>query len=335
MTKPNKDSFQGPGPPGSSQAEVENLTDSQLKHFVAGEEVWNDVEVGKVVEPTSERQKRKASEYLTSGNQQKRTQNSGSGDAARGKFPNQEIESTVKNKPLPEQPNPKLSKPNSLDSNNARGRQVRVIADKRPTISELDTQDRNDKCVILIRPADESSRKMLTSPAKLCLALAAPPYSTCSIKDVRVNLRKSLIAIDMENPNDVEDLLPTTSLGPWNVNCSRPNQARYLYGVISPVEIDADIETLQACLKVEGHAEVIRIERLQRQQDRTRVPSTSLRLVFSGEALPLHIKFGPIRYRVRPYEFPPLQCFRCQRPGHSARDAVAQYVVWSVLDRIM
>jgi hypothetical protein len=97
---------------------------------------------------------------------------------------------------------------------------------------------------------------MLTSPATLCTALATPPYSTSSIKDVRVNLRKSLIAIEVENPNNIEDILSATTLGPWNVGCSRPKQAKYLYGVVSPVEIDADIESLQACLKVEGSAEL-------------------------------------------------------------------------------
>jgi len=34
--------------------------------------------------------------------------------------------------------------------------------------------------------------------------------------------------------------------------------------------------------------------------------------------LPNRIKIGYIAYSVRPYSFPPLQCYRCQRYGHSA-----------------
>jgi hypothetical protein len=41
------------------------------------------------------------------------------------------------------------------------------------------------------------------------------------------------------------------------------------------VEIDADMEKLKACLKVEGPAEVVHIEKLQRQQERISPPLSS------------------------------------------------------------
>ncbi|MCU0345738.1 MAG: hypothetical protein MUC59_02265 [Saprospiraceae bacterium] len=180
-------------------------------------------------------------------------------------------------------------------------------------------REQNDDCVLLVRPNDNAAHKMLTSPGKLCTALASPPYSSEVIKDVRVNLRKGLIAIELANSGSVENLISCTKLGPWNVTCSRPNQAKYLYGVVSPVDVEASVETLRECIKIDGTASIVKIERLQKQENQTRIPSTSLRLIFSGDALPSHIKFGPIRYKVRPFVFPPLQCFRCQRLRHTAQ----------------
>jgi hypothetical protein len=46
-------------------------------------------------------------------------------------------------------PDPKPSKLNSLDGNNARKGQIRAIADKRPTISELDTQLHKTEMIIV------------------------------------------------------------------------------------------------------------------------------------------------------------------------------------------
>lgn len=51
--------------------------------------------------------------------------------------------------------------------------------------------------VILVRPADDSSKKMLISPELLCTALESLPFSNVSIRDVRVNRRKGLLALDI------------------------------------------------------------------------------------------------------------------------------------------
>jgi hypothetical protein len=122
------------------------------------------------------------------------------------------------------------------NSNNNGNKQLpeKIDKAKRQSTMHGTAEDRNDNSVVLIWPADAASCKMLTSPAKLCSALAPSPYSNCNINDVRVNVRKNLIAIEMENPKDIDNILPITTLGPCYVQCYRPNQASYLYGVISP-----------------------------------------------------------------------------------------------------
>jgi hypothetical protein len=71
-------------------------------------------------------------------------------------------------------------------------------------------------------------------------------------------------------------------------------------------------------VKVDSPSKFVKMERLSRNLEGKRVPSTSIRVVFEGGQLPNRIKIGYIAYSIRPYFFPPLQCYRCQRYGHSA-----------------
>jgi hypothetical protein len=184
--------------------------------------------------------------------------------------------------------------------------------------------ERQDSRVVLIRPADDSSKRMLTSPEQLCSVLEARPFSTMRVEDVRVNPRKGLIAVQLMDGSeeDVAVLLQMTQLGPWSVKCSQPNQGKYCYGVISPVDIEADImyhiNAMERRVKVNGPSKFVKMERLNRNFEGKRVPATSIWVVFEGRELPNKMKIGYIAYSVRPYSFPPLQCYCCQRYGHSA-----------------
>ena len=55
---------------------------------------------------------------------------------------------------------------------------VSVIQD----LSPIDIQTSGNAHVILIRPADEASKKMLTSPELLCSALESPPFSSLQLR---------------------------------------------------------------------------------------------------------------------------------------------------------
>jgi hypothetical protein len=91
------------------------------------------------------------------------------------------------------------------------------------------TTDRQDSWVVLIRPADDGSKRMLTSPEQLCSVMETPPFSTMRVEDIRVNHRKGLIAVQLldGSEDDIAFLLQMTQLGPWSVRCSQPNQGKY------------------------------------------------------------------------------------------------------------
>ena len=179
---------------------------------------------------------------------------------------------------------------------------------------------KRDELVVLVRPADESSKKMLLSPERLCASLEAAPFANIKITDVRVNPRKGLVAIELapESATFLPELLLLTKLGPWSVVCSRPNGGRFSYGVITSIDVEADLEAMATRVRVDGAVSFVKLDRLTRMVDGRKVPSTSLRITFEGTTLPRTVKIGYISYPVRQYEFPPLQCYKCQRFGHSA-----------------
>jgi len=186
--------------------------------------------------------------------------------------------------------------------------------------------DDADSRVILIRPANEDAKKMLTSPEQLCLALEGPPFNTLQIKDVRVNRRKGLIAVELVSYHEasIKLLLQLTQLGAWPVTCTQSNQGKFCYGVIGPIEVNSDTSTLVRRVDSCSSGKLVKMERLSRTVDGKRVPSTSVRVVFEGRDLPAKIKIGYLSYPIRAYEFPPLQCYRCQRFKHSANGCTSK-----------
>ena len=89
----------------------------------------------------------------------------------------------------------------------------------RPSDSSLPVRDETytsssveDGPVILVKPADEPSKRMFMSPELLCTSLEAAPFSDITIKDVRVNSRKGLVAIELapDSASSVNDLLQLT-----------------------------------------------------------------------------------------------------------------------------
>lgn len=178
-----------------------------------------------------------------------------------------------------------------------------------------------DVCTLLVRPANDMSKKMFISPEVLCTALESEPFQSANIRDVRVNRRKGVLAIELvdEDESQMERLLKVKKLGPWQVSCSRPNKGRFCYGVVSPIDVDADLDALHRRVVVGGPSKFVKMERLTKWMNGQKVPSASVRFHFEGQQLPKSLKIGYNSYTVREYDFPPLQCFRCQRFGHSAQ----------------
>jgi hypothetical protein len=181
--------------------------------------------------------------------------------------------------------------------------------------------DHDNSRVVLIRPASEDAKRMLISPEQLCIALEAPPFNAIHIKDVRVNRRKGLVAVELAEYCEaaINSLLQMTQLGTWPVTCTQPNRGRFCYGVIGPIDIQSDISALAGRVDTCSSSKFVKMERLCKSVDGNRVPSTSVRVVFEGHELPTRMKIGYLSYSIRAYEFPPLQCYHCQRFGHSAK----------------
>ena len=144
-------------------------------------------------------------------------------------------------------------------------------------------------------------------------------FSSINIKDVRVNKKKNLIVVEAKEPEAAlfEELVKVDKLGKWSVKCYLPKNEYYKAGVISPISIDADLEQIKD--NIQQQFKVQDIMRLKRRNP-TGIwePSLTVKLVFAEEQLPTDVKIGYSFYKIRPYIGEPLQCFKCQRLGHTA-----------------
>ena len=178
--------------------------------------------------------------------------------------------------------------------------------------------------IIIITP---DSGNLLNNPIKLAKALDNSPFKK-AIKDVRTNKRKNLIVLELSdthtNNKTINDLLKINSLGECKVTCSQPITGDTKLGVIYPVSLDVQPEELLNLIKIRDATDnestkLIKIERLKKRQgNNTWEDSLSLKLTFSGNALPNAVSIYHSYYRIKPFVGPPLQCYNCQRMGHTA-----------------
>ena len=185
--------------------------------------------------------------------------------------------------------------------------------------------------VILIQFLSDDSaqvRNLLTNPMKLNdLVYKGVLGSSLEIADVRPNLRKSLLAIESKVPLDsttLSRLTSVTQFGPHSVRCYVPNSDLYLSGVIHPVSFDADLGCLLDEINASGDLCVTKIDRLKRKSEGSWIDTMSLRLTFQTKILPPTISINNVRYHVRPYVPTPMQCFNCQRIGHTSKSCRAK-----------
>ena len=82
----------------------------------------------------------------------------------------------------------------------------------------------------------------------------------------------------------------------------------YLY----PVYLDTDLGKLKHDINIENGVQVAKVERLNARKNGETLPSPTLKLAFNDNCLPVSISIGIFSYRVRPFVFNPLQCYKCQ-----------------------
>lgn len=81
--------------------------------------------------------------------------------------------------------------------------------------------------------------------------------------------------------------------------------------------VDTDISEDELFRNLQG-AEVSGVRRFKTMRDGERKDSTAVLVSFKEDALPQRVSLGFIVFPVKPYDRPPLRCFKCQRFGHIA-----------------
>ena len=173
-------------------------------------------------------------------------------------------------------------------------------------------------------------------------SLLQPMIDDGRIKEVRTNKKKNLIVLELSETGlkDLDAIINMNQIGPWKIQVDVPHMKRIKIGVISPIDVNMDLEELKEYMEVKhnsinNHANkdnIIKIERLKRKNGNEWVDSLSVKITFRGEQLPKAVTVCQSYYRVRPYVGIGLQCFKCQVFGHTAEGELgACYVVVNIL----
>lgn len=129
------------------------------------------------------------------------------------------------------------------------------------------------------------------------------------IKDIRINKRKNVLAVDVHNRSALDALMKIKTLGDVNVHYVVPQSNDTTAGVV--YDIDAAIIDSDLPILIQPATDGVTILHTRRLGS-----SNCVRLIFKGDSLPSHVKVGLFRHAVRPFIPKPLQCRRCQKIGH-------------------
>jgi hypothetical protein len=171
--------------------------------------------------------------------------------------------------------------------------------------------------IVIIKIEDST---IFTHPRKFSDLFEKTSFGKANVKDIQTNKLKGLIIVELLQSGEIEkhNLLSVTQIGDWKVICYKPNSDSIRSGVIAPIDITEDISDWKYLIKTEGNIQVLKVERLLKNTREGRVPSTAVKLTFDCKELPRGIKINHFHYPLRPYTRNPIQCFRCQRLGHTA-----------------
>lgn len=129
------------------------------------------------------------------------------------------------------------------------------------------------------------------------------------IKDIRINTRKNILAIDVRNPSALNTLQHVSELGNIKVRSIIPANGDTVTGVIYDIDTEIANEDLPVLIKpVSENNVIVHAGRLGN--------SRCVRITFKGDCLPSYVKVGHFRHQVRPFIPKPMQCFKCQKIGH-------------------
>ena len=150
------------------------------------------------------------------------------------------------------------------------------------------------RSVLFIEFAADDSRELLANPFKINkLIYNNDDFKRLKIKDIRVNRKRNLIAIENENSlnnNIIEDLTSIHRLGEYNIRCYLPNSDIFVLGVIKPISIDVDLNELKQTIIIENDIDVVGVERMKsKDRDNNWIDSHAIKLKIKSNTLPASI----------------------------------------------
>lgn len=160
--------------------------------------------------------------------------------------------------------------------------------------------------VIIFVPEESGNLRLLNRQALSAYLECAVPNE---IKDIRVNTRKNILAIDVIHVSALGKLQQITELGGIKVRPFIPMDDTSIAGVVYDIDVaipNADLPTL---IKPANEGIVI-------TQVRRLGQTRCVKVIFKGDCIPSHVKVGHFRHPVRPFIQKPLQCHQCFRLGH-------------------
>ena len=183
--------------------------------------------------------------------------------------------------------------------------------------------------IIIIKPEDP---KYLNNPVKIAKAIKNSPFSKYDL--ININKRKNLIAVTVNDTKDtIARLVEVTLLGTIPVKCLNKLERAlpaHRIGVIHPVSTDLSTEDIKPLIKpkvsslFEIEPQILSVERLTKKIGLNYKDTASIKVTFEGSVLPPAVTILHSNYKVKPFVSPPLQCYNCQRMGHTAKTCKSQ-----------
>ena len=180
-------------------------------------------------------------------------------------------------------------------------------------VSNATLTSSNKGKIIIIQVTDPNAISLLTNPFKIneLLTNNESPFQSLKTTDMRVNRRKMLIVLELESAVDCQlaDNLPNINrLGLFTVKCYQPNSDILVHGVIGPIAVDANIESLRDNMIFNPVCRVHAVERMKRKLNGKLEDSLSLKLTFKTKDLPSSVKIFGLFFNIRPYCLHPSPC---------------------------
>ena len=198
-----------------------------------------------------------------------------------------------------------------------------------PLNRTLETMGRGTVLLIQFSENDPTVVKsLLSNPLKIKNLIYNSQISAhMKIADVRPNLKKQLIAVENKIPlsDHVLQILTTIkSLNNLTVKCYVPNSDLYSYFTISPIALDTNVTELQKEISQSNDLDIVKLERLKKRENRTWIDSQTMKVAILGNTIPDTLIISYMRYKTNPYFPDPMQCYKCQRMGHTSKSCTAK-----------